>query len=178
MQYKNILRSLIFAVAAVFLIFIQNHSAQVGLTALHYVTVALAVGGLVLTIVTKEQLRLSCLFTPEGVALVLGVSLLASVSGADLDAQQQLVYLKTFVALLAFGVAAAELNLSRTAQKEDVLELRISSALGILTALVFAFAPLNALNAVGLFSAYLALSAVQRAVWAATPNKDEKKNNG
>lgn len=170
------MRALIFAGGALFLIFIQNHSAQVGLTAFHYVTAAIAIGGFALALATKEKFNISNLFTPEGVALVLGVMLLALVGGAASSAEQQLVYLKAFVALFAFGVAATELNLSRKAKKEDVLELRISSALGILTGLVFALAPLNALNAVGLFSAYLALSAVQRAVWAATPTKQEKKN--
>jgi hypothetical protein len=175
-RYKNILRALLFAGGAMFLIFIQNHSAQVGLTVFHFVTVALAFGGIALAVATKEKFSISKLFTPEGVSLVLGVTLLALVGGEAMNAEQQLVYLKTFVALFAFGVAGAELNLSRTEKKEDVSELRISSALGIVTGLVFALAPLNALNAVGLFSAYLALSAVQRAVWAATPNKQEKKN--
>jgi hypothetical protein len=64
--------------------------------------------------------------------------------------------------------------LSRKAKTEDVLELRISATLGAMTGLVFYFAPLDDLNAVGFFSAYLALSAVQRAVWAAGPTKGKK----
>jgi uncharacterized membrane protein HdeD (DUF308 family) len=157
-----------------YLIFSQDHSTPVGIIVFQFMTIAIGAAGVSLAISNKEKIRLVDLFTPEGVALVLGV--IVFVYDPTQNADDQLIYLKVFVALFAILVALTELNLSRQAQKEDVLELRISSALGIVTALTFAFAPLNALNTVGLFSAYLALSAVQRAVWAATPNKQEKKN--
>ena len=178
MRTKNILRSLVFATGALFLIFIQNHSAQVGLTIFHLVTVTLGAVGLTLAIVKKEKITVSQIVSPEGIALAMGLALLTLVSVKTFSVDEQLMYLRVFVSVFAILVAIAELNLARRAQKEDVLELRISAALGILTGIVFALVPLNALNAVGLFSAYLALSAVQRAVWAATPNKGEKKNNG
>ena len=63
---------------------------------------------------------------------------------------------------------------SRKAHPDDVLELRISAGLGLITGLVFSLAPLDELNAVGFLSAYLALSAVQRAVWAASPTNRRK----
>lgn len=176
MRANNILRSLVFATGAMFLIFIQDHSAQVGLTVFHLVTVGLGVAGLALAIITRQRISLSKVLTPEGISLVLGIVVLVLVGGSTISAQEQLTYLRVLVSVLSILVAIAELNATRSAQKEDVLELRISASLGLLTGIVFALAPLNALNAVGLFSAYLALSAVQRAVWAATPNKRESNN--
>ena len=176
MRSKNILRSLFLAIGAVYLIFSQDHSAAVGIIVFQFMTIAIGAAGVSLAFSKKEKIRLVDLFTPEGVALVLG--LVVFVYDPTQNADDQLIYLKVFVALFAFVVALTELNLSRHCLKEDELELRISAALGIITALTFAFAPLNALNAVGLFSAYLALSAVQRAVWAATPKNEEKENNG
>jgi uncharacterized membrane protein HdeD (DUF308 family) len=53
------------------------------------------------------------------------------------------------------------------------MELRISGAIGILTSVVFLVAPLDGLNAVGFFSAYLSILAVQRAIWLASPKAKE-----
>ena len=74
-------------------------------------------------------------------------------------------------------MAIYELAISRKAAADDVLELRISAGLGLITGLVFSLAPLDELNAVGFLSAYLALSAVQRAVWAASPTNRKKTKN-
>jgi hypothetical protein len=81
------------------------------------------------------------------------------------------------VVLFVGGMAVLEFILSLNAKQEDILELRISATLGFLTGLLFSFAPLDDLNAVGFFSAYLAISAVQRGVWAATPTNRKKIKN-
>jgi hypothetical protein len=75
-------------------------------------------------------------------------------------------------------MAVYEFALSRKANPDDVLELRIAAGIGLLTGLVFSLAPLDVGNAVGFLSAYLAISAVQRAVWAATPTNGKKSENG
>ncbi|MFM1845778.1 MAG: hypothetical protein RIS19_251, partial [Actinomycetota bacterium] len=94
------------------------------------------------------------------------------------EVTDELFAFRSIVFLFVIATAIYELVISRKAHPDDVLELRISAGLGVLTGAVFAFAPLDELNAVGFLSAYLALSAVQRAVWAATPTNRKKSKNG
>jgi hypothetical protein len=84
---------------------------------------------------------------------------------------------RALVFVFAVGMAVHEFALSRKANPDDVLELRIAAGIGLLTGLVFSLAPLDVGNAVGFLSAYLAISAVQRAVWAATPTNGKKSDN-
>jgi hypothetical protein len=53
----------------------------------------------------------------------------------------------------------------------DRTELFISAGIGMVTGLIYLFIPLDAVNAVGILSAYFAISAVQRAIWVATPSR-------
>ena len=82
---------------------------------------------------------------------------------------------RMLIALFVLVLAITEFIQGQKAQQGDKLEYRISAALGTIAALVFALGPLNDVNAVGFLSAYLALSAVQRGIWLATPGK--KINN-
>jgi hypothetical protein len=171
MRSANILRASIFAVAAAFLIFNQDHSISVGTTAIQFVTAGIAFGGLVL-IKTESTSNRSVIIVPSAIAaFVLGLTFLFSSGGT---AESNLAVFTGFIAILAGGTAIAEFVFSRQASGGDKLELRISSAIGILAAIVFWLAPLDALNAVGFFSAYLSVSAVQLAIWAAAPKKKEQ----
>ena len=171
MRTANILRASIFAIAAAFLIFNQDHSITVGTTVLQFVTAGIAFGGLVL-IKTETDTKRSLIIVPAAIeAFVLGLSFMFSSGGTD---ESNLAVFTGLVAILAGGTAIAEFIFSRQTADGDKIELRISSALGLLTALVFWLAQLDALNAVGFLSAYLSVSAVQRAIWAAAPKKKEQ----
>ncbi len=172
MRSVNILRASIFAIAAAFLIFNQDHSMTIGITVLQFVTAGIAFGGLVL-IKTETSTKRSLIIVPAAIAaFVLGLTFIFSSGGTD---ESNLAVFTGLVAILAGGTAIAEFVSSRQAVDGDKLELRISSALGLLTALVFWLAPLDALNAVGFLSAYLSVSAVQRAIWAAAPMKRKEQ---
>lgn len=172
MRSANILRASIFAIAAAFLIFNQDHSITIGTTVLQFVTAGIAFGGLVL-IKTETSTKRSFIIVPAAIAaFVLGLTFIFSSGGTD---ESNLAVFTGLVAILAGGTAIAEFVSSRQAVDGDKLELRISSALGLLTALVFWLAPLDALNAVGFLSAYLSVSAVQRAIWAAAPMKRKEQ---
>ncbi len=172
MRSANILRASIFAIAAAFLIFNQDHSITIGTTVLQFVTAGIAFGGLVL-IKTETSTKRSLIIVPAAIAaFVLGLTFIFSSGETD---ESNLAVFTGLVAILAGGTAIAEFVSSRQAVDGDKLELRISSALGLLTALVFWLAPLDALNAVGFLSAYLSVSAVQRAIWAAAPMKRKEQ---
>jgi len=172
MRSANILRASIFAIAAAFLIFNQNHAVSIGMTVLQFVTAGLAFGGLVL-IKTETEVNRSVIIVPASIAaFVLALTFMFSSGGTD---ESRISLFTGLVAILAGGTAIAEFVFSLKAVVGDKLELRISSAIGLMTALVFWLAPLDALNSVGFFSAYLSVVAVQRAIWAAAPanNKEE-----
>jgi hypothetical protein len=174
MRSLNILRSIVLAIGAAYLIFSQDHSSPVGIRVLQFISFALVIGPLVMLRISKLKLTLKEIAIPTSIAFVIAVMTVlfgGQYEGEDTD---ELFVLRSLVFLFAVGMAALEFLLSRKAKPEDVLELRISSTLGAITGLVFYFAPLDDLNAVGFFSAYLALSAVQRAVWAAGPTKGKK----
>lgn len=170
MRLLNALRAFVFSVGAAYLIFSQDHSAAVGLMVLHLASIGLVVVGLVLFL-TKKVKPSELVIPTVLAALVTSLTLI-------LGNQDRLFSLKTLVILFTLSLAIHEFVLAKNANSGDAIELRISSGLGTLTGLLFLFAPLDDLNAVGFFSAYLALSAVQRAVWAAGPTKGKKKSNG
>jgi peptidoglycan/LPS O-acetylase OafA/YrhL len=177
MRQLNILRSIVLSIGAGYLIFSQDHSAPVGIQLLQFVSIALVVGSLVMLRVPKLKLSFKEVAIPTGIALVvaiLSVALGGQYAGENTD---ELFTLRSLVVLFVVGMAVLEFTLSLNAKPEDVLELRISATLGALTGLLFSFAPLDDLNSVGFFSAYLAISAVQRGVWAATPTNRKKIKN-
>ncbi len=166
MRLLNALRAVVFSVGAAYLIFSQDHSADVGLLVLQIVSSALVVVGIILFLTTK--LKTSDLVIPTAIAVL--VSSMTFILGN----QDELFTLKTLVILLTLSMAIHEFVVAMKANAGDAIELRIAAGLGALTGLLFLLAPLNDLNAVGFFSAYLALSAVQRSVWAAGPTKGKK----
>ncbi len=178
MRSLNILRSIVLAIGAAYLIFSQDHSSLVGIEVLQFVSIALVIGSLVMLRIPRLKLKFKEIALPSTLALAIGA--MAAVFGGQyewVDADKLFV-LRSLVVLFAVGMAAVELFLSRKAKPEDALELRISAGLGVITGLVFGLAPLDDLNAVGFFSAYLAISSVQRAIWAAGPSNGKKSSNG
>ncbi len=168
MRSLNALRAVVLSFGAAYLIFSQDHSVAVGLFILQVVTVALVVGAIGIQRIPKLKVTIRDIFTPSVIALAVAVLSLVVVG------EQDLFQFKALVILFAVAMAVLEIVLSAKADSGEKTELRISATLGALTGLLFVVAPLNDLNAVGFFSAYLAISAVQRAVWAAGPSKGKK----
>lgn len=178
MRSLNILQSIVLAIGAAYLIFSQDHSSLVGIQVLQFVSIALVSGSLVMLRIPRLKLTFKEIALPSTLSLlVAAMTLLFGGQFGGVDAEKLLV-LRSLVSLFVVGMAALELTFSRRAKPEDVLELRISAGLGVITGLVFCLAPLDDLNAVGFFSAYLALSSVQRAIWAAGPSNGKKSVNG
>ena len=178
MRSSNILKAAVFFVGAMFLIFSQDHSVAVGMNVLKFVAAALAFGGIILFRNAKTKSAFKDYAIPAALAFV--IAMMTVVFGGQYEGEvtDELFAFRSIVFLFVIATAIYELVISRKAHPDDVLELRMSVGLGVLTGAVFAFAPLDELNAVGFLSAYLALSAVQRAVWAATPTNRKKSKNG
>jgi hypothetical protein len=177
MQSSNVLRAAVFALGAIFLIFSQDHSVEIGMNVLKLVTGGLALGGIILFRFAKTKTAFKDFAFPSGIAFV--ITILTIVFGGQCEGEvtDELFAFRSIVFLFVIAMAIYELAISSKADSDDVLELRISAGLGIVTGLVFSLAPLDELNAVGFLSAYLALSAVQRAVWAASPTNRKKINH-
>jgi hypothetical protein len=164
----NLLRVITYAGAAAVLIFSQNHSLVLGVNILLFLATSLGLGGFALLLIPNIRASRENLIAPSL------VSVLIFMFGLDtwyfhIDATAQNLYLlNTLLALIIGALAVTELVQSFIDTKEDVLELRISAGIGIVFALVLGLAQLDVLNALGTLSAYLAISAVQRAVWIAT----------
>ena len=174
MRSSNALRAAAFSIGAILLIFSQDHSVAIGMRVLQFVTAALAFGGLILYRTSKAISPFKNFAIPAGIAFV--IAAMTYVFGGQYEGEvtDELFAFRSIVFLFVMAMAIYELVLSRKAHPDDVLELRISAGLGLITGLVFSLAPLDELNSVGFLSAYLALSAVQRAVWAATPSNRRK----
>jgi hypothetical protein len=178
MRSSNILRASLFSIGAIFLIFSQDHSVEVGMNVLKFVAAALAFGGIILFRTAKTKTAFKDYAVPSAISFVIALMTIAFGGQYEGEVTDELFAFRSIVFLFVVAIAIYELAISRKAHPDDVLELRISAGLGALTGVVFAFAPLDELNSVGFLSAYLALSAVQRAVWAATPTNRKKSNNG
>lgn len=170
MRLLNALRAVVLSIGAGYLIFSQDHSAGVGLLVIQLVSTALAVGGIIIFASTK--------YGVSDLGAPIAIAILVSAMTFILGNQDELFTFKTLVILFTLLMAILEFVLAMKANSGDAIELRISAGIGALTAMLFLLAPLNDLNAVGFFSAYLAISAVQRAVWAAGPTNRKKSANG
>lgn len=171
MKLANILRSIIFASAAASLIFNQDHSVSTGIAVVQYVSVAIAFGSAVLYKIDTGENKLGPIVVPGAIAFLIALmSILISPETPEIAMH----LLTGLIAVFAGGNAIAEIAISINSAQGDKLELRISAAIGLLTALVFWLGQLDGLNAVGFFSAYLSVLAVQRAIWLASPKSKEQ----
>jgi hypothetical protein len=171
MKIANILRSIIFASAAAFLIFNQDHSVSTGIAVVQYVSVAIAFGSAVLYKIDTSENKLGPIVVPGAIAFLIA---LMSILVSPETPETALHLLTGLIAAFAGGNAIAEIFVSLNSPQGDKMELRISAAIGLLTALVFWLGQLDGLNAVGFFSAYLSVLAVQRAIWLASPKSKEQ----
>jgi hypothetical protein len=164
----NLLRSITFIGGAAYLIFTQNHSLVLGVNVLLYLATALSIGGLAMLLIPTIKTSMQNLLVPSIAALMVLIFALNSWFGGVTADTRSFSLFNVLVAVLIGSLAATEIAQSFIDSDEDVLELRISGAIGAVATLVFIFAPLDIINALGILSAYLALSAIQRAVWMAT----------
>lgn len=165
MKLANILRAIVYSAAAAFLIFNQNHSVGIGISVMQFVSTAIAFGSLVLFRIDADQPKWFSQVIPGIIAFLVA---LLSIFSAPNSPTAMLTFFTGLVAFFAGANGLVEFIASRGSSGIDKLELRISATIGLVTALVFAFASLDSLNAVGFFSAYLSILAVQRAIWLAS----------
>lgn len=173
MQLANYLRAIVFAVAAAFVIFNQDHTVSTGIQVLQFVAAAIGFGGLVLFKIDKSEDKKLPIVIPSSIAAFV---VLMTIILSPTTEESSVAVFTGLLAVFSGATAVTEFGASRRSESVDKMELRISAAIGLLFCLVFWFAPLNGLNAVGMFSAYLAIVAVQRGVWLATPKA--KDQNG
>lgn len=171
MKLANFLRAMVFAVAAAFLIFNQDHTVTTGTQVLQFVATALAFGGLVLFQIDKSAEKKLSIIYPSAIAALVVLLTIVFIPSTE---EAYLAVFTGFLAIFSGMTAVVEFFASRASESVDKMELRISAGIGALFCLIFWFAPLNGLNAVGFFSAYLAIVAVQRGVWLATPKTKEE----
>lgn len=177
MFLTNLLRSIIFAVAAVFLIFIQDHSVVLGATVLLFVSALVGFSGLVGVVRKGSGEKFAVNLFAAIISLTVSMFLLTTNGFLGLqNTAADLIVFRILAAVFIAALAVSEYVQSFRAEPGDRLEFRISASLGFLATAIFTFAPLNDVNAVGFLSAYFALSAAQRGIWLATPGK--KVRNG
>lgn len=171
MRIANLLRVIVFAIAAGYLIFTQDHSYVTGANALEYAGTALCLtGGALMMIQTQSKVAPSVLLVPtitSGVVAYL-VFMLGELASPHTNPPNDFAF-RLLTALFIIGFAGNEFGLVFSSTGNEKLELRISAYIGFGFALMFLVTPFNDVNAVGFLSAYLIVSAVQRAIWIATP---------
>ena len=177
MFLTNLLRSIIFAIAALVLIFIQDHSVVLGATVLLFVTALVGFVGLFAVIKQSDREHFAIKLLAAVIALIAAMFLLTTNGFLGLqNTESDLLTLRVVAAVFIASMAISEFAQSFSAATGDRLEFRISAGIALLATLIFALAPLNDVNTVGFLSAYFALSAAQRGIWLASPGK--KVRNG
>ncbi|MFM8927805.1 MAG: hypothetical protein ACKOFA_06405 [Rhodoluna sp.] len=172
MFISNLLRSIVFAIAAAVLIFSQDHSVQLGATVLLVVSGLVGFIGLFVILQRESKANFVANLFASIVSLTLSMFLLTTNGFLGLQNNSgDLFVFRIVAAIFVLALGSSEYAQGRKADLGDRLEYRISASLGFLAAAIFLFAPLNDVNVVGFLSAYFALSAVQRGIWIATPGK-------
>lgn len=173
---NNLLRGIVFAIAAVFLIFIQDHSVVLGANVLLIVSALTGFSGLFVLLRKESRENFASNLFASAVCLIAAMYLLTVNGFLGLqNTESDLILFRIVAASFTAGLALTEFTQSLTATSGDRLEFRISAGLGGIAAVIFAFAPLDDVNAVGFLSAYFALSAAQRGIWLATPGKQVRR---
>lgn len=172
MRLVNLLRVVVFAAAAGYLIFTQDHSVTTGAVALEFAGTALTIGGAALIMIPDLNVSKKLLVLPTVVAFACAyfIFMVGELQTEHLN-PPNIIAFRILVALFVGSIAIMELVLSFDKDVVDQLDLRISAGIGLLTTAIFALVPLNDVNAVGILSAYLAVSAIHRAIWILSPKK-------
>jgi len=168
----NLLRSIVYAIAAGFLIFSQDHSLSIGATAIEFVGAAIVIAGGALMLIPAVKVPVRILATPvvTSFAVTYFFMLTGEVDSQEMTANGMFAF-RMAVALFIVAPAINELWLGSNSDGVDRAELLISAGIGFIAGLIYLFIPLDPVNAVGILSAYFAISAVQRAIWIASTSR-------
>lgn len=168
----NLLRAIVYAIGAGFLIFTQDHSISVGATAIEFVGAAVTLAGGALMMIPNIKVPARILAVPvfTSFAVALFLAQINEIQSQE-NSSMGLFTFRMAVAVFVVAPAINELWLAMDSTGLDRTELFISAGIGMVTGLIYLFIPLDAVNAVGILSAYFAISAVQRAIWVATPSR-------
>ena len=172
MVQANLLRAIVYAIAAGFLIFTQDHSLSTGATAIEFVGTALVIAGGALMLIPAVKVPIRILAAPvvTSFAVTYFFMLTNEVSSQETTESGMFAF-RMALAVFIVTPAINELWLGLNSAGVDRAELLISAGIGFIAGLIYLFVPLDAINAVGILSAYFAISAVQRGIWIASTSR-------
>lgn len=169
MVQANLLRAIVYAIAAGFLIFTQDHSLSTGATAIEFVGTAIVVAGGALMLIPAVKVPIRILATPVAASFAVTYFLAMTNEVQSQETTETGMFaFRMVVSIFVVCQAINEMWLGLNSTGVDRAELLISAGIGFVTGLIYLFIPLDPVNAVGILSAYFAISAVQRGIWIAS----------
>ena len=177
MAVANLLRAIVFAITAGYIIFNQDHGYTTAGNAVEYAGAAITLAGGAAMFIPDVKVPYRILAVPVAVSFFCAyfVFLVGEFGGNSASSYRETLP-RVIIGIFIAGSAVTEFGLCFDKTISDRTEMRISAGLGMAATFLFLLAPLDIANTVGFFSAYLAISAVQRAVWVFSPKK--VKSNG
>ena len=160
-----------------YITFSQSHAASVGLLALGIFGLGYGILHATTSIIWGKGLVAIEAIPLAVIAIIIGgLSLAVQFSGEAVSAANQLADLVLLVTAWGLIVGAFQVYLARRAgfKSRAGRDLIISASLSIALGVVFLVTPLNAVWAVGLFSAYPLMSAVHVGLSATSPVQPSK----
>ena len=187
MREVSAIKAIVGFICAAVITFVQLHSLEVGVITLDSYCWSLASIGIsilfvksvrakLLTRIIDLQLPLLAKF-----AFTITYALVLGRNALDLGSND-IVEFRISIAVVALVMAATEFGTGKIFGKRadavamtelEIRERRISAGISILAAVVFAFSPFDALNAVGFFGAYLMILSLNYALIAAGPKREK-----
>lgn len=172
MAVANLLRAIVFAITAGYIIFNQDHGYTTAGNAVEFAGAAITLAGGALMFIPNVKVPYRILAVPVSVSFFCAYFVFLEGEFGGLTSSANHFLPRTVIAIFIAGSAVTEFGLCFDKSIPDQLEVRISAAIGMVATFFFLLAPLDIANTVGFFSAYLAISAVQRAVWVFSPKKE------
>jgi len=164
MRLNLILRTAICLEVGLFVTFTQSHNILIGLEALTSFGVGYALVTLFVALLQRKKLNSYANLPLAALALVIGLV------ATQVPAAAGLFWFRILVAAWGLLSGAYELYLARRTGFKSVTgkELMVSSIMGLILGILFITVPLQALDAVGFFGAYMVVCAVHLGISAAS----------
>ena len=188
MREVSAIKAIVGFICAAVITFVQLHSLEVGVITLDSYAWSLAAIGISMLFIksvrTKLWARIIDLQLPllAKFAFTISYALALGRNAFDLGSNDVLEF-RISIAVVALIMAATEYGIGAIVGKGQeatelnqvaIRERRISAGISILAAIVFALSPLDALNAVGFFGAYLMILSLNYALIAAGPKQPKQ----
>jgi len=187
MREVSAIKAIVGFICAAVITFVQLHSLEVGVITLDSYCWSLASIGLSILFVKSVRAKLWSRIIDLQLPLIakfaftISYALVLGRNALDLGTNDIFEF-RISIAVVALAMAATEFGIGRFFGKRvesvamsdvEIRERRISAGISILAAVVFAFSPFDALNAVGFFGAYLMILSLNYALIAAGPKREK-----